>query len=90
MHFQARFILAKIKGEILIENKRKLVIVEQLVKMGFDPDPVKKWKEAQKRKELEATGEVIPDEDEEIESENEENEVWIFRDHSGYEELNAS
>uniref|UniRef100_A0A0M3HLH6 Eukaryotic translation initiation factor 3 30 kDa subunit n=1 Tax=Ascaris lumbricoides TaxID=6252 RepID=A0A0M3HLH6_ASCLU len=42
--------------------------------MGFDPDPVKKWKEAQKRKELEATGEVIPDEDEEIESENEENE----------------
>uniref|UniRef100_F1KQW9 DNA topoisomerase 2 n=1 Tax=Ascaris suum TaxID=6253 RepID=F1KQW9_ASCSU len=71
---QARFILAKIKGEILIENKRKLVIVEQLVKMGFDPDPVKKWKEAQKRKELEATGEVIPDEDEENESENEENE----------------
>uniref|UniRef100_A0A183F1M9 DUF3368 domain-containing protein n=1 Tax=Gongylonema pulchrum TaxID=637853 RepID=A0A183F1M9_9BILA len=40
--------LAKIKGEILIENKRKAAIVEQLVKKGFDRDPVKQWKELQK------------------------------------------
>lgn len=61
--FQARFILAKIKGEIQIENKRKVAIVEQLVKLKFDPDPVKKWKEIQKRKELEASGEVADEEE---------------------------
>lgn len=68
--FQARFILAKIKGEILIENKRKAAIVEQLVKKGFDPDPVKRWKELQRKRELEMTGEVQVD-DEEIEGEEE-------------------
>lgn len=67
---QARFILAKIKGEIQIENKRKAVIVEQLIKKGFDPDPVKKWKELQKKKELEMTGETQID-DEDIEEEEE-------------------
>ncbi|MCP9262278.1 DNA topoisomerase 2-alpha [Dirofilaria immitis] len=60
---QARFILAKIKGEILIENKRKAAIVEQLVK--------KRWKEWQRKRELEMTGEVQVD-DEEIEGEEEE------------------
>ncbi|VIO94552.1 Probable DNA topoisomerase II, putative [Brugia malayi] len=68
---QARFILEKIKGEILIENKRKAVIVEQLVKKGFDPDPVKKWKELQRKRELEMTGEFQVD-DEEMEGEEEE------------------
>ncbi|VBB31474.1 unnamed protein product [Acanthocheilonema viteae] len=68
---QARFILGKIKGEILIENKRKAAIVEQLVKKGFDPDPVKRWKELQRKRELEMTGEVEID-DEEVEGEEEE------------------
>lgn len=31
---QARFILAKIKGEIVMENKRKAAIVDQLIKKG--------------------------------------------------------
>lgn len=70
MTFQARFILAKIKGEILIENKRKAAIVNQLVKMGFEPDPVKQWKVLQKKRELEMTGEVQVDE-EEMEGEEE-------------------
>ncbi|VDO55007.1 unnamed protein product [Haemonchus placei] len=65
---QARFILAKIKGEIVMENKKKQNIVEQLIKKGFDPDPVKKWKELQKKKELEESGEYDM-EDEEQESE---------------------
>ncbi|EJD75192.1 DNA topoisomerase 2 [Loa loa] len=68
---QARFILEKIKGEILIENKRKVAIVEQLVKKGFDPDPVKRWKELQRKRELEMTGEIQVD-DEEMEGEIEE------------------
>ncbi|VDK24464.1 unnamed protein product [Anisakis simplex] len=64
--------MKKINGEIQIENKRKAVIVEQLVSMGFDPDPVKKWKELQKKKEMEATGEIITEEG--SDGENEENE----------------
>ncbi|VDM54549.1 unnamed protein product [Angiostrongylus costaricensis] len=62
---QARFILAKINGEILMENKRKAVIVDQLIKKGFEPDPVKKWKELQKKKELEQSGEYDMAEEEE-------------------------
>ncbi|KAL3990740.1 DNA gyrase/topoisomerase IV subunit A family protein [Acanthocheilonema viteae] len=69
---QARFILAKIKGEILIENKRKAAIVEQLIKMSFKPDPVKKWKEEIKKQELMMLGEVAQDEDDEEQEENEE------------------
>jgi DNA topoisomerase-2 len=42
---QARFILMKINGEIIIENKRKSAIVEQLIRHNFKPDPVKVWKD---------------------------------------------
>ncbi|RCN39976.1 DNA gyrase/topoisomerase IV, A subunit [Ancylostoma caninum] len=66
---QARFILAKIKGEIVMENKKKAAIVDQLIKKGFDPDPVKKWKEIQKKKELEQSGEYDATEEEEQEEE---------------------
>ncbi|CAD5230247.1 unnamed protein product [Bursaphelenchus okinawaensis] len=62
---QARFILMKINNEIHIENKKKQVIIEQLIKHNFKPDPVKQWKEIQKRKELEMCGEVEMDEEEE-------------------------
>ncbi|KAK6039752.1 DNA gyrase/topoisomerase IV, A subunit [Cooperia oncophora] len=68
---QARFILAKIKGEIVMENKKKANIVEQLIKKGFDPDPVKKWKELQKKKELEESGEYDMEEEEEATEESE-------------------
>lgn len=64
--------MAKIKGEILIENKRKAAIVEQLIKMNFKPDPVKKWKEERKKQELMMLGEVVQDEDDEEQDENEE------------------
>lgn len=47
---QARFILEKISGKIVMENKKKKVIVEQLIARNFDPDPVKLWKEDQKKK----------------------------------------
>ncbi|VDP04965.1 unnamed protein product [Heligmosomoides polygyrus] len=64
---QARFILAKIKGEIVMENKRKAAIVDQLIKKGFDPDPIKKWKDLQKKKELEESGGFDATEEEEQE-----------------------
>ncbi|VDM95380.1 unnamed protein product [Thelazia callipaeda] len=62
---QARFILAKIEGKLLIENKRKAAIIEQLIKMDFKPDPVKKWKEERKKQELVMLGEVAEDEEDE-------------------------
>ncbi|CAK5027807.1 unnamed protein product [Meloidogyne enterolobii] len=71
---KARFIMMKINGEIHIENKRKSAIIEQLQKHKFKPDPVKQWKEEQKRKELEMCGEANLTEDEE-EDEAEENEA---------------
>ncbi|TKR76461.1 hypothetical protein L596_017591 [Steinernema carpocapsae] len=64
---QARFIIAKIKGDIVMENKKKAVIIDQLVKNKYDPDPVKKWKEEQKKMELEVNGEIgIEETDEEL------------------------
>ncbi|CAK5022619.1 unnamed protein product [Meloidogyne enterolobii] len=71
---KARFIMMKINGEIYIENKRKSAIIEQLQKNKFKPDPVKQWKDEQKRKELEMCGEANLTEDEE-EDEAEENEA---------------
>ncbi|KAI1727367.1 DNA gyrase/topoisomerase IV, subunit A domain-containing protein [Ditylenchus destructor] len=54
---QARFILLKIGDKIQIENKRKSAIIEQLVKHKFAPDPVKKWKDLQRQRELELCAE---------------------------------
>jgi DNA topoisomerase-2 len=66
---RARFIMMKIRNEIHIENKRKSAIIEQLQKHNFRPDPVKIWKEEQKRKELEQCGEAnLSDEEEEVSS----------------------
>ncbi|CAH1789869.1 unnamed protein product [Owenia fusiformis] len=46
---QARFIMEKIEGTIKIENVPKKEIVQMLVRRGYDPDPVKAWKEAQNK-----------------------------------------
>ncbi|XP_028390602.1 DNA topoisomerase 2-alpha-like isoform X2 [Dendronephthya gigantea] len=46
---QARFILEKIDGTIIIENKKKRDVVTKLVERGYPSDPVKIWKDSQKR-----------------------------------------
>ncbi|KAF6031210.1 TOP2A [Bugula neritina] len=46
---QARFILEKIEGKIVIENKKKKDLIETLVKEGYDSDPVKAWKVSQSK-----------------------------------------
>lgn len=45
----ARFICEKIDGIIVIENKPKKEIIQTLVRRGYDPDPVKAWKESQNK-----------------------------------------
>uniref|UniRef100_A0A8C4L768 DNA topoisomerase 2 n=1 Tax=Equus asinus asinus TaxID=83772 RepID=A0A8C4L768_EQUAS len=54
---QARFILEKIDGKIIIENKPKKELIKVLIQRGYDSDPVKAWKEAQ-QKETEKSGSV--------------------------------
>lgn len=63
---QARFILEKIQGTLVIENKPKKELIRMLQQMGYDSDPVKAWKEAQEKNE-----EEIEDEGEEEGTENE-------------------
>uniref|UniRef100_A0A3P9BTL4 DNA topoisomerase 2 n=1 Tax=Maylandia zebra TaxID=106582 RepID=A0A3P9BTL4_9CICH len=46
---QARFILEKIQGTLVIENKPKKELIRMLQQMGYDSDPVKTWKQAQEK-----------------------------------------
>uniref|UniRef100_A0AAQ4PH91 DNA topoisomerase 2 n=1 Tax=Gasterosteus aculeatus aculeatus TaxID=481459 RepID=A0AAQ4PH91_GASAC len=46
---QARFILEKIEGSLVIENKPKKELIRMLQQMGYDSDPVKAWKQAQEK-----------------------------------------
>ncbi|KAF4012585.1 hypothetical protein G4228_003077 [Cervus hanglu yarkandensis] len=59
---QARFILEKIDGKIIIENKPKKELIKVLIQRGYDSDPVKAWKEAQQK---------VPDEEENEDSDSE-------------------
>ncbi|XP_060705039.1 DNA topoisomerase 2-alpha [Hemiscyllium ocellatum] len=57
---QARFILEKIEGTLVIENKPKRELIQLLLDRGYDSDPVKRWKESQDKEqesELENTEE---------------------------------
>ncbi|KAG1697692.1 DNA topoisomerase 2-alpha [Nymphon striatum] len=43
---QARFILEKISGKVVVENKKKKEIIRILEERGYDSDPVNVWKKA--------------------------------------------
>ncbi|GIY81259.1 DNA topoisomerase 2-beta [Caerostris extrusa] len=51
---QARFIVEKIENKFTIENRRKAEMIKILVDRGYDSDPLKSWKEAQKEHIVEA------------------------------------
>uniref|UniRef100_A0A4W5Q6N4 DNA topoisomerase 2 n=1 Tax=Hucho hucho TaxID=62062 RepID=A0A4W5Q6N4_9TELE len=65
---QARFILEKIQGTLVIENKPKKQLILMLTEMGYDSDPVKAWKEAQEK---DKTVEEMGDDDDEEEVKDE-------------------
>ncbi|XP_009327895.1 PREDICTED: DNA topoisomerase 2-alpha [Pygoscelis adeliae] len=50
---QARFILEKIDGKIVIENKPKKELIQVLIQRGYESDPGKAWKESQNKEEEE-------------------------------------
>lgn len=41
---KARFIVEKCDRTLVVENKKRKTIIEELLKRGFAPDPVKEWK----------------------------------------------
>lgn len=41
---QARFILEKCNGELVVENKKRKTIVDELINRGYPADPVQEWK----------------------------------------------
>merc|ERR1712045_175316 len=63
---QARFILEKCDGSLKVENKKKKVMIAELQRKNFDPDPVKKWKNDQAK--LQAAGMDALDEPEDSDS----------------------
>ncbi|KAF4531798.1 hypothetical protein B566_EDAN014504, partial [Ephemera danica] len=44
---QARFILEKCDGTLVVENKKKRAMIEELVQRKYDSDPVRTWKSEQ-------------------------------------------
>lgn len=48
MNNKARFIMEKCNGELTVENKKRKTIVDELIKRGYAPDPVKEWKQRNK------------------------------------------
>lgn len=41
---QARFIMEKCDSTLIVENKKRKTIVDELIRRGYEPDPVKTWK----------------------------------------------
>ncbi|KAI9586703.1 DNA topoisomerase 2 [Glossina fuscipes] len=42
---QARFIMEKCDRTLVVENKKRKVMIDELVKRGYRPDPVKEWQQ---------------------------------------------
>ena len=49
---QARFILEKCDGNLVIENKKKKDMIAELVTRGYESDPIIAWKLSQNREEV--------------------------------------
>eukprot|EP00096_Caligus_rogercresseyi_P005023 TRINITY_DN1980_c0_g1_i2.p1 TRINITY_DN1980_c0_g1~~TRINITY_DN1980_c0_g1_i2.p1 ORF type:complete len:1518 (+),score=657.25 TRINITY_DN1980_c0_g1_i2:186-4739(+) len=60
---QARFIKMKCDGSLVVENKPRKEIIGDLIRKGFDSDPIKAWKSTQ---ELEEEEEEDGNEDEDV------------------------
>ncbi|XP_073968763.1 DNA topoisomerase 2 isoform X2 [Rhodnius prolixus] len=71
---QARFIIEKCNGTLVVENKKKVKLIEELLKRGYRSDPVKYWKAKQVR-EGEMDEEETPERNEDAEAAEEETAV---------------
>ena len=66
---QARFIMEKCSGELVVENKKRKTIIDELLKKNYKPDPVKEWKECCLQEEEEEAQPEENDDDDEQDSE---------------------
>lgn len=62
---QARFIMEKCDRTLVVENKKRKVMIDELVKRGYDADPVKEWKRKIKADDAEDDGPEDENEEEE-------------------------
>ncbi|XP_032783705.2 DNA topoisomerase 2 isoform X2 [Daphnia magna] len=69
---QARFICEKCDNVLIVENKKAKVLVEELRRRNYDPDPVRVWKKNQKN-----NVNAEEEEEQEANAENEEGAVKI-------------
>lgn len=53
---QARFIMEKCDRTLVVENKKRKLMIEELIKRGYDADPVKDWKRRIKADDAEEEG----------------------------------
>lgn len=47
--FYFRFIVEKCDGNLRIENRKKAEMIKELIRLGYNSDPVKAWKLIQDR-----------------------------------------
>lgn len=64
---QARFIMEKCDRTLVVENKKRKVMIDELIKRGYDADPVKDWKRRIKADDAEPEGGDDEEETEEVE-----------------------
>lgn len=65
---QARFIMEKCNGTLVVENKKRKTMIDELIKRGYRADPVKEWKRKISADDEEAADEPA-EEEEDAESE---------------------
>ncbi|KAJ8715927.1 hypothetical protein PYW08_013212 [Mythimna loreyi] len=68
---QARFILEKCDKGLVVENKKRKVMVEELIKRGYAPDPISEWKKRASKMQGLTVVEDAPESEEEPEPEPE-------------------
>ncbi|XP_011191143.2 DNA topoisomerase 2 isoform X1 [Zeugodacus cucurbitae] len=60
---QARFIMEKCDRTIVVENKKRKTMIDELIKRGYRPDPVKEW---QRRINMEEEEEADEEDEEQL------------------------
>lgn len=61
---QARFILEKCNNTLVVENKKRKTMIEELIRRGYKPDPVKEWRKKISMEEEEDKPDDEPEEEE--------------------------
>ncbi|XP_053662617.1 DNA topoisomerase 2 [Anopheles marshallii] len=64
---KARFIMEKCSGTMVVENKKRKALIDELIKRGYRPDPIQEWKRRVQTSDEDQEEEAEGDEEEEHE-----------------------